>query len=169
MPLPAYLEIGEIPGSCKVSGRENNMEILGFRHEVYMPMDRKDGQRIGHAGAQGPDRHQELRQGVAEALPVPLQRQDHRLGHSEVVRDRRRRAPRRCTSSTSSRTAASRRFARTCPMSTTRTTRSTSTWKRCPSATRRSPGPSATATSSSPTPGSRAASPRGSRRPRLGG
>jgi type VI secretion system secreted protein Hcp len=47
MPLPAYFEISEIPGSCKVSGRENNMEILGFRHEVYMPMDRKDGSDTG--------------------------------------------------------------------------------------------------------------------------
>lgn len=47
MPLPAYLEIGEIPGSCKVQGRENHMEILGFRHEVYMPVDRKDGSASG--------------------------------------------------------------------------------------------------------------------------
>lgn len=47
MPLPASLEIGEIPGSCKVQGREDQMEVLGFRHNVYMPTDRKDGSATG--------------------------------------------------------------------------------------------------------------------------
>jgi type VI secretion system secreted protein Hcp len=47
MPLPASLEIGEIPGSSKVQGRESHMEVLGFRHNVYMPTDRKDGSATG--------------------------------------------------------------------------------------------------------------------------
>ncbi len=47
MPIPASLEIGDIPGSCEVQGRESHMEILGFRHEVYMPTDRKDGSATG--------------------------------------------------------------------------------------------------------------------------
>ncbi len=47
MPIPASLEIGEIPGSCEVQGRESHMEIVGFRHEVYMPTDRKDGSATG--------------------------------------------------------------------------------------------------------------------------
>lgn len=47
MPIPASLEIGEIPGSCEVQGRESHMEVLGFRHEVYMPTDRKDGSATG--------------------------------------------------------------------------------------------------------------------------
>ena len=47
MPVPASLEIGDIPGSSKIEGREGQMEILGFRHEVYMPTDRKDGSATG--------------------------------------------------------------------------------------------------------------------------
>jgi type VI secretion system secreted protein Hcp len=47
MPLPAYLEIADIPGSSKVQGRENWIEVLGFSHEVYMPTDRKDGTAAG--------------------------------------------------------------------------------------------------------------------------
>lgn len=47
MPIPASLEIGDIPGSCEIQGREGHMEILGFKHEVYMPTDRKDGSATG--------------------------------------------------------------------------------------------------------------------------
>ena len=47
MPLPAYMDIPDIPGSCEVVGRVNNIEILGFNHEVYMPTDRKDGSATG--------------------------------------------------------------------------------------------------------------------------
>lgn len=47
MPLPAYMNIPDIPGSSKVQGRENWIEILGFNHEVYMPTDRKDGSASG--------------------------------------------------------------------------------------------------------------------------
>lgn len=47
MPLPSYMDIPDIPGSCKVEGRENNIEVLGFNHEVYMPTDRKDGSATG--------------------------------------------------------------------------------------------------------------------------
>ena len=43
MPLPAYMNIADIPGSCKIEGRTNQIEVLGFNHEVYMPTDRKDG------------------------------------------------------------------------------------------------------------------------------
>ena len=47
MPIPASFEIPDIPGSSKIQGRESHMEILGFRHEVYMPVDRKDGSASG--------------------------------------------------------------------------------------------------------------------------
>ncbi len=47
MPLPAYMDIPDIPGSCRVEGRESNIEVLGFNHEVYMPTDRKDGSATG--------------------------------------------------------------------------------------------------------------------------
>lgn len=47
MPLPAYLEIPDIPGSSKVQGRENWIEVLGSNHQVYMPVDRKDGSATG--------------------------------------------------------------------------------------------------------------------------
>lgn len=47
MPLPAYMNIPDIPGSSKVQGRENQIEVLGFNHEVYMPTDRKDGSASG--------------------------------------------------------------------------------------------------------------------------
>ena len=47
MPLPSYMDIPDIPGSCKVQGREDNIEVLGFNHEVYMPTDRKDGSATG--------------------------------------------------------------------------------------------------------------------------
>ena len=47
MPLPAYMHIPDIPGSCRVSGREDHIEVLGFNHEVYMPTDRKDGSATG--------------------------------------------------------------------------------------------------------------------------
>lgn len=47
MPLPAYMNIPDIPGSSKVQGRENHIEVLGFNHEVYMPTDRKDGSAAG--------------------------------------------------------------------------------------------------------------------------
>jgi len=47
MPLPAYMHIADIPGSCKIEGRVNWIEVLGFNHEVYMPTDRKDGSATG--------------------------------------------------------------------------------------------------------------------------
>jgi type VI secretion system secreted protein Hcp len=47
MPLPAYMDIPDIPGSCQVQGRVNWIEVLGFNHEVYMPSDRKDGSSTG--------------------------------------------------------------------------------------------------------------------------
>jgi type VI secretion system secreted protein Hcp len=47
MPLPAYMNIPDIPGSCKVQGRENWIEVLGFTHDLHMPTDRKDGSASG--------------------------------------------------------------------------------------------------------------------------
>lgn len=47
MPLPAYMEIDGIQGSCDVQGRNGNVEVVGFNHEVYMPSDRKDGSATG--------------------------------------------------------------------------------------------------------------------------
>jgi type VI secretion system secreted protein Hcp len=47
MPVPASLEIPDIPGSSTIEGREGHMEILGYRHELYMPTDRKDGSATG--------------------------------------------------------------------------------------------------------------------------
>lgn len=47
MPLPASLEIPDIPGSSKIKGRENHSQVMGFEHRVYMPMDRKDGTATG--------------------------------------------------------------------------------------------------------------------------
>ncbi|MEK7275371.1 MAG: type VI secretion system tube protein TssD [Candidatus Desantisbacteria bacterium] len=48
MPLPAYMDLGsEIPGSVEIQGRENQVEILGFNHRVYMPTDVKDGTAAG--------------------------------------------------------------------------------------------------------------------------
>jgi len=47
MPLPAYMNIPDIPGSCKVEGRTNWIEVLGMNHEVMMPTDRKDGSATG--------------------------------------------------------------------------------------------------------------------------
>lgn len=47
MPLPAYMNIPDIPGSSKVQGRENQIEVLGFVHQLHMPTDRKDGSATG--------------------------------------------------------------------------------------------------------------------------
>ncbi|MCK5375503.1 MAG: type VI secretion system tube protein Hcp [Acidobacteria bacterium] len=47
MPIPASLEIPDIPGSSIIENRADHMEIFGFRHEVYMPTDRKDGSATG--------------------------------------------------------------------------------------------------------------------------
>ena len=47
MPLPAYMNIPDIPGSCKVEGRTNWIEVLGFEHEVHIPVDRKDSTTTG--------------------------------------------------------------------------------------------------------------------------
>jgi len=47
MPIPASLKIDDIPGGSEIEGRTDEMEILGFRHEVYMPTDRKDGSATG--------------------------------------------------------------------------------------------------------------------------
>jgi type VI secretion system secreted protein Hcp len=48
MPLPAYMDLGsDIPGSVQVKGRENQVEVLGFSHHVYMPSDVKDGTATG--------------------------------------------------------------------------------------------------------------------------
>jgi type VI secretion system secreted protein Hcp len=43
MAIPAYMKIDGIPGSVKVQGREESVEILEFDHKVYMPIDRDDG------------------------------------------------------------------------------------------------------------------------------
>jgi len=40
MPIPASLKIPDIPGGSKIQGREDEIEVYGFRHEVYMPTDR---------------------------------------------------------------------------------------------------------------------------------
>lgn len=47
MPIPASLKIPDIPGGSKIQGREDEIEVYGFRHEVYMPTDRKDGSATG--------------------------------------------------------------------------------------------------------------------------
>jgi type VI secretion system secreted protein Hcp len=47
MPIPASLKIPDIPGGSKIQGREDEIEVVGFRHEVYMPTDRKDGSATG--------------------------------------------------------------------------------------------------------------------------
>jgi len=47
MPIPAYMKIQAIPGSVKVAGREDSIEVLGFDHEVRMPTDKKDGSASG--------------------------------------------------------------------------------------------------------------------------
>jgi len=47
MPIPAYIDFKDFPGSCQVSGREDQVEVLGFTHEVYIPTDRKDGSTTG--------------------------------------------------------------------------------------------------------------------------
>jgi type VI secretion system secreted protein Hcp len=47
MPLPAYMDIQGIQGSCQVEKRTGNVEVVGFNHEVYMPTDRKDGSASG--------------------------------------------------------------------------------------------------------------------------
>ena len=167
MPLPAYLEIGEIPGPARLQGRENHMEILGLPARGLHAVDRKDGSATRAPGSTR----------TWSSSRTSTRRRRSSTSTSATARSSARppckwfeidaAGTEKSTSRTSSRTAGSRPFARTCPMSTTRTTSSTSTWKRWPSATRRSPGPSATGTSSSPTPGSRAASP-AAPRPRPG-
>ncbi len=47
MPIPAYMNIPDIPGSCRVQGRENQIEVLAFEHTLEMPTDRKDGSASG--------------------------------------------------------------------------------------------------------------------------
>ncbi|MCP4577796.1 MAG: type VI secretion system tube protein Hcp [Deltaproteobacteria bacterium] len=47
MPIPAYLNIPDIPGSVKVEGREDTMQIVGFDHGIHIPMDVKDGTASG--------------------------------------------------------------------------------------------------------------------------
>ncbi len=47
MPIPAYMDFKDFPGSCLVEGREDQVEVLGFKHEVYIPTDRKDGSPTG--------------------------------------------------------------------------------------------------------------------------
>ena len=47
MPLPAYMDINGIQGSCEVQGRTGNVEVVGFNHQVHMPTDRKDGSATG--------------------------------------------------------------------------------------------------------------------------
>ena len=47
MPMPAYMEFEGIEGSCQVTGREGQVEVLGFNHEVYLPTDVKDGTPTG--------------------------------------------------------------------------------------------------------------------------
>lgn len=47
MPIPASFEVDGIPGSSVIEGRDGQMEVLGFKHKVYMPTDRKDGSATG--------------------------------------------------------------------------------------------------------------------------
>jgi len=47
MPIPAYMDFGDFPGSCQVAGREDMVQVLGFSHQVYIPTDPKDGSTTG--------------------------------------------------------------------------------------------------------------------------
>lgn len=42
MPIPGYAEFDGIPSGCKVKGREDMVEILGFKHHTFIPVDVKD-------------------------------------------------------------------------------------------------------------------------------
>ena len=42
MPIPAYANFNDFPGSCQVSGREDMCEIVEFHHHTYIPVDVKD-------------------------------------------------------------------------------------------------------------------------------
>ena len=158
MPLPAYMEIDGIQGSCEVQGRTGNVEVVGFNHEVYMPTDRKDGSATGtrvhkdlvvikNYDKASPTLYQYLCNGkVIPSARLKWYKIDDQGIEKEyfnhVLADAR-----------------SPPSGRTCRTWTIRPTSSTSTWKRSPSATRRSPGSSSKATSSSRTPGKRAGSP----------
>ena len=54
MPIPAYGELDGIEGSSTVKGREGMVEILGFDHHVYIPVDVKD------STASGMRRHEQI-------------------------------------------------------------------------------------------------------------
>jgi len=41
------MKIDDIPGSVEVAGREEEIEVRGFRHEVFMPTDRMTGKATG--------------------------------------------------------------------------------------------------------------------------
>lgn len=47
MPVPAYMWIAEAPGSVKVKGREDSIEVIAFRHEVLIPTDPHTGKLAG--------------------------------------------------------------------------------------------------------------------------
>lgn len=47
MPIPAYADFKDFPGSCVVEGREDMVEILQFDHKVHIPTDPKDGSTTG--------------------------------------------------------------------------------------------------------------------------
>jgi type VI secretion system secreted protein Hcp len=47
MPVPASLEIPDIPGSCEIENRTDHMEVFGFDHQVYMPVDDRTGLPTG--------------------------------------------------------------------------------------------------------------------------
>ncbi len=42
MPIPAYAKFSDFQGSTKVKGREGMVEVLGFEHHTYIPVDVKD-------------------------------------------------------------------------------------------------------------------------------
>jgi type VI secretion system secreted protein Hcp len=47
MPVPAYMFIAEAPGSVKVKGREDSIEVIAFHHEVLIPTDPHTGKLAG--------------------------------------------------------------------------------------------------------------------------
>lgn len=47
MPIPAYAKFEGIPGSVKVQGREDMVEVLAYEHESYIPMTKTDSTASG--------------------------------------------------------------------------------------------------------------------------
>lgn len=48
MPMPAYMKVSDFPGSVKVEGREDTIEVIAFDHKVHTPVDVKTGKYVGN-------------------------------------------------------------------------------------------------------------------------